>query len=824
MANDYIEIRAILRDEVSRALQSMGKSAQQLERELDLKKAANELNAVTRSTELLTRSFTGLRNAFLSAMRTLGVGGLLGGGGLVGSLGFIANSLANYSKQGLNLHYTSQALGVATNELRALTNAGMALGLSQDQAASSIESAFGKLQDLKTRGVASSFYQEMANAAHGSGVVLVTEMQKAIADSGGNLTAGLRVAIKRAQDLIKAGKPEAARFIMDALGLPPNFVDIENVLGRLRDRVNQNIPAMQQYNLAWTNLGVSWDNIKDRIGMAVMPAFERLIGRFDNWLNSKVVQDALKRWTDWIEKDVNWEKVGKNIGAFFTGVNEVIGNFVFIFNQADAVIKAMGLTWPTIFTALIGLGIVKWLVSVAVALGAIGKLRGVLGRLGRGAAPVVIPPGGGKGGPGAPTPGGRLRGLFGGILIGAVIDYLVNSEEAKEEMSKPGGLWGPLKEMDAAIRRLFGDTTVDDDDKEKTPDTLTDKEKDAEDKKDIKVKEEAASVMEEMKTELKAINEILEKLKLGSEGDLHNQPMGGARGESNPILLPPGAAQPGGGASFEARSTSGGFGFGFGGAGLDQQPHLAAMRLPLAEQLQNRQTRQLLFAMTMAEVGSHGRGVQTAFMESLFNRWAARNEGKENPSSLESMLRSPYYDRRSLAKLNRPLSFAAQGEMADVLSDVLGGSNLSNLATGNASETVNRGPNWPLLYAEGDPSKARTERFVAEENTRAWRERQLQIIAPTRKPPTIEPFEGEAPGGAAALPAAGGTASLAGALAAEARGGAAPRGEATIDIEVVEPEKEQSTETLFRPIKMDLLPQMGRTGGNTSTYSPFSDL
>jgi hypothetical protein len=552
VASDFIEIRAILRDEVSRAVQQMGRSVKDFEKEISTKQSKAQVDA-------LTNSVTRFRTEFSSAMRLIGASSLVGGG-IVATLGLMTNALANFSRQGLNLHYTSQALGVTTQAMQQLTVAGRALGLSQEQAAAGVQSALGKLQDLKTFGPASEVFQALSAGAHGSGVILAREMQAAMTGPEG-LVGGLKIALERAKKLVELGRPQDAKALLQALDIPFNFKDLGDVIGALHRRIDPNIPAMRAYSATWTNLEISMENIKDRIGMAVIPAFERLIGRFDEWVASDDVQRGIKSITDWIE-EVNWDKVGQRIGAVFEGLKQVVNNFVWLFDAVNPIIKAMGFSWTGILTTLIAIKFASWLFNVAAGLAAVSKLGWLL-RL----VPALA------------------------IVAGAIFLRKQFGEQAETDITKkhPGRLEdmpGLTQEQKDNLKGFRGgnyiyggksDFNSRFGDWGDTPQKFTDSAGDGggsflftpptdeqnilghaplseniEDRRGLTVKRELVDDFRELQEQLVILNDYFDSINATGGTTPHNMPMGGALGESNPILLPEGLGIPGGGSAFEA--------------------------------------------------------------------------------------------------------------------------------------------------------------------------------------------------------------------------------------------------------------------------------
>jgi hypothetical protein len=140
---------------------------------------------------------------------------------------------------------------------------------------------------------------------------------------------------------------------------------------------------------------------------------------------------------------------------------------------------------------------------------------------------------------------------------------------------------------------------------------------------------------------------------------------------------------------------------------FSQQPGpLAAFRSSLATELNDPAIRQQLFSLTQREVGGQGPEAQHAFMESIFNRAAARG------MSLGRAINDPNYFAAASFK---PTSLSGEqtGRFGQILSNVVAGSNVSNFATGNASGTVGFG-GGPTTFSAGG------ERFGIEKPDLGW--------------------------------------------------------------------------------------------------------
>ncbi|MGU3496095.1 hypothetical protein ACLBXM_18795 [Xanthobacteraceae bacterium A53D] len=146
-------------------------------------------------------------------------------------------------------------------------------------------------------------------------------------------------------------------------------------------------------------------------------------------------------------------------------------------------------------------------------------------------------------------------------------------------------------------------------------------------------------------------------------------------------------------------------------AGEGAMPGLAQARSAYAEELKDPAIAARLGGLIQAEVGGQGAQAQQAFAESLLNRAAARGQ------TLDHAMGGSYWPaitHQRVAQYSRDPQAAAKHQQ--MLNLVLGGSNVSQFATGNASGTVgfNGGPQVSAFGGE---------RFGIEGPDRAWADR-----------------------------------------------------------------------------------------------------
>jgi hypothetical protein len=137
---------------------------------------------------------------------------------------------------------------------------------------------------------------------------------------------------------------------------------------------------------------------------------------------------------------------------------------------------------------------------------------------------------------------------------------------------------------------------------------------------------------------------------------------------------------------------------------------LAGVRRQFADEVRDPRVRRLLAASTAAEVGGQGSKAAQYYIESVFNRAAARKKSLE-----KTVTDSEYYPDTTLNKLGSVAGAAQQARINEIIERVMAGSNASNFATGNESGHVHSGGaevTRDLGY--------RKERFVREISDLPW--------------------------------------------------------------------------------------------------------
>jgi hypothetical protein len=133
------------------------------------------------------------------------------------------------------------------------------------------------------------------------------------------------------------------------------------------------------------------------------------------------------------------------------------------------------------------------------------------------------------------------------------------------------------------------------------------------------------------------------------------------------------------------------------------------------EELKDPEVRRMLAASANAEVGGQGSEATHAYLESVFNRASSRDK-----TLRETLTDKNYYPPSTLNKLDRTMGPEDQAKIDDTTRQIMQGSNVSGLGSGNESGKVRSG-GAPITIDFG-PHK---DRIVRELSDKGWLKRQL---------------------------------------------------------------------------------------------------
>src|SRR6516164_10527568 len=128
MAAEAPVVEVLIRDEVSASLERVRQRMHNVESRTLFSKWKSDIKDLEGAAQKL--------NTELQTLVNLTGAGAIISTGFIGGIAAAARALANFSREGLGLHYTASELGLTTEQLEKLIARGQALGLSRQQATS----------------------------------------------------------------------------------------------------------------------------------------------------------------------------------------------------------------------------------------------------------------------------------------------------------------------------------------------------------------------------------------------------------------------------------------------------------------------------------------------------------------------------------------------------------------------------------------------------------------------------------------------------------------------------------------------------------------
>src|SRR5262249_1998939 len=119
---------------------------------------------------------------------------------------------------------------------------------------------------------------------------------------------------------------------------------------------------------------------------------------------------------------------------------------------------------------------------------------------------------------------------------------------------------------------------------------------------------------------------------------------------------------------------------------VEHIPVLATVRKQFADEVHDPEIRRLLAASADAEVGGQGSDATQYYLETVFNRAAARNRTLKR-----TVTDTAYYPETTTSKLGRTFAPAVQARIDEIIDGIMAGANESNFATGNESGDIHSG-------------------------------------------------------------------------------------------------------------------------------------
>ena len=368
-------VEILIRDEVTA----------QLERERARIRAAagnNELFAG------LQAGFAGLESSIKSLAQTIGrdfgiilrltgASGFLGGG-LVAGIDKAMQAVSGLTRAAEDNRYLADQIGLTSAQLSNLTARGQALGMSSEQSKAGVVSLAKAMRELQLQGRDAPIYKALVEAGGASGARVGDQLIAAVKGPGG-YEAGIRQFAK----LMGGMNGDAQRKLSEIFNLGSiafrdlyTVNDIPNILELAG-------PQARHLNVAMASLNISFDNLKTRLGGAVMPAFEKLSETIDKFLQgpgAKLVQ----QFADWVSTlNIPWDNIAKGLvgavealGSIFEWGKKTVGDL----EPHSGKVNAWGPILRKLVSAVVP-GFVRHLMSLGHALSFLGQQKAVVEKI-----------------------------------------------------------------------------------------------------------------------------------------------------------------------------------------------------------------------------------------------------------------------------------------------------------------------------------------------------------------------------------------------------------------------------------------------------------
>ena len=361
MVDQTIEIKLVLRDELSRQLAPVTQALRELQ--------ATRINAPVIGMQRLGAASQVLHREFSSLAR-LTFGGLIGGGVVAGIYNTV-KAIGDLARENLALRYSAEGLGVHPEFLEQMQDGLQALGMSAEQASSSVSSAINTLREAEVKGTKSGLFGALEKGAHGSGLRLWREIREQMAGPEG-AEGAFKFLITRMRDM----NPSGQRGLMKHLGLSSlAFKDLQEVLPQLNKRIQLSREESVKLQVANTNFGINMGNVGRILGSAVMPGLAKITKAFSDYLQTeagKKFAAELKEWSTSVGDAIDkWVREG-GLQKEIDGIKQAVQDVKDAMAGADVVIQRIGTEWEDLINGLTETGFVDWLKDVATWLGIIG--------------------------------------------------------------------------------------------------------------------------------------------------------------------------------------------------------------------------------------------------------------------------------------------------------------------------------------------------------------------------------------------------------------------------------------------------------------------
>jgi hypothetical protein len=361
MANQQIEIKLVIAEEVSRQLSPIASEIKNIHAA-----AASGADRVHAGMGRLGGAVRGVHREFSSLTR-LTLGGLVGGGVVAGIVA-ATKALGDMARQSQQLRYQAEALGTTPEFLERMSDGLTALGVDASTASRDVQSVISTLRDAEVHGRESSLFKALEHGVRGTGLKLWADIKRQMAGPEG-AEGAFKYLIQRIENMPLSGQ----RAMLKALGISSlAFKDLKEVLPFVHKRIQLSADETRKLAIANANWQIEMGNVGRMLGSAIMPGLEKIMTALSKYLqteNGKKFAKEIGEWSNKIGEAVaKWIAEG-GLQRSMEALGEAVTFLTTAFGEANEVITGIGTAWKEMIDDLVSTEFVTWLGDVAEKLG-----------------------------------------------------------------------------------------------------------------------------------------------------------------------------------------------------------------------------------------------------------------------------------------------------------------------------------------------------------------------------------------------------------------------------------------------------------------------
>ncbi len=266
-----------------------------------------------------------------TGIRLLGVQGAFVSGGFVASITAMAVALGNFARSSLSLRYTAQEVELTVNQFNKFSYAMRSKGLTEEQATASTNQFAKALLNLR-RGQESDVWKKLeTSTSGGTGAVWAQQVEHMLETDG--LPRTMKWVANFINTKFKGNKEDrfAAEALRNALGISQAALDgVADNLDEFGHAIEPDEKAALGFIKALVKLQIETDNLKNKVGIALLPTFTKLADMFSEWISGDKGKAFVKRIEEMVAAllEMDWDAIRQVITTALAGIGKELKNFV----------------------------------------------------------------------------------------------------------------------------------------------------------------------------------------------------------------------------------------------------------------------------------------------------------------------------------------------------------------------------------------------------------------------------------------------------------------------------------------------------------------